>query len=67
MVILGLSPFQDVAILHFDSDDTIEGLNIGNPILIDKLCGYADDIVFIIKDTPRQMKAQANTTREQSN
>ena len=26
------------------------GLNIGNPKLIDKLCGYADDIVFIIND-----------------
>ena len=28
-------------------DDTIEGFNIGNPILIDKLCGYADDIVLM--------------------
>ena len=41
---------MDPLIRKFNSDDTIEGLNIRNPILIDKLCGYADDIVFIIKD-----------------
>ena len=39
-----------------NSDDTIEGLNIGIPILIDKLCGYADDIAFIIKDTASTLK-----------
>ena len=32
------------------SDNQIQGLNIGSPVLIDKLCGYAGDIVFIIKD-----------------
>ena len=42
---------MDPLIRKVNSDDTIEGLNIGNPIIIDKLCGYADDIVFIIKDT----------------
>ena len=39
-----------------NSDDTIYRLNIWNPILIDKLCGYADDIVFIIKDTTSTLK-----------
>ena len=33
-----------------NTDESIQGLNIGNPITIDKLCAYADDIVFIIKD-----------------
>ena len=42
---------MDPLIQTVNSDDTIEGLNIGNPILIDKQCGYANDIVFIIKDT----------------
>ena len=32
---------MDPLIRKVNSDDTIEGLNIGNPILIDKLCGYA--------------------------
>ena len=27
-------------------DKQIQGLSIENPGLIDKLCGYADDIVF---------------------
>ena len=50
---------MDPLIRKVNSDDTIEGLNIGNPILIDKLCGYADEIVFIIKDTgPSQILTQ---------
>ena len=47
---------MDPLIRKVNNDDTIEGRNIGNPILIDKLCGYADDIVFIIKDTASTLK-----------
>ena len=39
------------------SDNDIEGLNIGiNGEYIDKVCGYADDIVFIIKDCSGSIK-----------
>ena len=35
----------------------IEGLNIGiNGECIDKVCGYANDIVFIIKECSRSIK-----------
>ena len=47
---------MDPLIRKVNNDDTIEGLNIGNPIIIDKLCGYADDIVFIIKDSANSLK-----------
>ena len=47
---------MDPLIRKVNNDDTIEGLNIGNPILIDKLCGYADDIVFISKDNANSLK-----------
>ena len=32
---------MDPLIRKVNSDDTIEGLNIGNPIIIDKQCGYS--------------------------
>ena len=41
---------MDPLIRKVNSDQSIQGLNIGNPTTIDKLCAYADDIVFIIKD-----------------
>ena len=41
---------MDPLIRKVNSDQTIQGLNIGNPTTIDKLCAYADDIIFIIKD-----------------
>ena len=40
-----------------NGDNEIEGLNIGiNGDYIDKVCGYADDIVFIIKEYNRSIK-----------
>ena len=47
---------MDPLIRKVNNDDTIEVLNIGNQILLDKLCGYADDIVFIIKDIDISLK-----------
>ena len=42
---------MDPLIRKVNSDNEIEGLNIGiNGECIDKVCGYADDIVFIIKE-----------------
>ena len=41
---------MDPLIRKVNNDATIHGLNIGNTITINNLCGYADDIVFIIKD-----------------
>ena len=40
---------MDPLIRKVNSDLAVQGLNIGNPTTIDKLCAYADDIVFIIK------------------
>ena len=40
-----------------NGDNEIEGLNIGiKGDFIDKVCGYADDIVFIIKECNRSIK-----------
>ena len=40
---------MDPLIRKVNGDNEIEGLNIGiNGDYIDKVCGYADDIVFII-------------------
>ena len=42
---------MDPLIRKVNNAESIEGLNMGNPTTIDKLCGYADDIVSIIKDS----------------
>ena len=43
---------MDPLIRKVNSDNEIAGLNIGmNGECIDKVCGYAGDIVFIIKGT----------------
>ena len=48
---------MDPLIRKVNSDNEIEGLNIGiNGECIDKVCGYADDIVFIIKECSRSIK-----------
>ena len=39
---------MDPLIRKVNADQSIQGLNIGNPTTIDKLCAYADDIVFNI-------------------
>jgi hypothetical protein len=45
---------MDPLIRKVNSDNEIEGLNIGiNGEYIDKVCGYPDDIVFIIKECSR--------------
>ena len=42
---------MDPLIRKVNDDNEIEGLNIGiNGECIDKVCGYADDIVLIIKE-----------------
>ena len=41
----------------FHNDNKIEGLNIRiNGEYIDKVCGYDDDTVFIIKECSRSIK-----------
>ena len=52
---------MDPLIRKVNSDLTIQGLNIGNPTTIDKLCAYADDIVFIIKDNCISLRNLFNT------
>ena len=48
---------MDPLIRKVNGDNEIEGLNIGiNGEYIDKVCGYADDIVFIIKECSRSIK-----------
>jgi hypothetical protein len=48
---------MDPLIRKVNSDNEIEGLNIGiNGEYIDKVCGYADDIVFIIKECSRSIE-----------
>ncbi len=48
---------MDPLIRKVNSDNDLEGLNIGfNGEHIDKVCGYADDIVFIIKECSRSTK-----------
>ena len=48
---------MDPLIRIVNGDNEIEGLNIGiNGEYIDKVCGYADDIVFIIKECNRSIK-----------
>ena len=48
---------MDPLIRKVNSDDEIVGLNIGiNGECIDKVCGYADDIVFIIKECSSSIK-----------
>ena len=48
---------MDPLIGKVNSDNQIEGLNIGiNGEYIDKECGDADDIIFIIKECSRSIK-----------
>ena len=48
---------MDPLIRKVNSDNEIAGLNIGiNGECIDKVCRYADDIVFIIKECSRSIK-----------
>ena len=48
---------MDPLIRKVNGDNEIEGLNIGfNSEYIDKVCGYADDLVFIIKECCRSIK-----------
>ena len=48
---------MDPLIRKVNGDNEIEGLNIGfNSEYIDKVCGYADDLVFIIKECRRSIK-----------
>ncbi len=53
---------MDPMIRKVNSDNEIEGLNIGiNGNYTDKVCGYADDIVFIIKECSRSIKKMFET------
>ena len=48
---------MDPLIRKVNGDNQIEGLNIGfNGEYIDKVCGYTDDIIFIIKECSRFIK-----------
>ena len=54
---------MDPLIRKVNDDNEIEGLNIGiNGECIDKVCGYADDIVFIIKECNRSIKKLFKTS-----
>ena len=45
ILVLGMN-----VLVSSNSYNQIRGLYIGNPVQIDKFCGYANDILFIIKD-----------------
>ena len=47
---------MDPLIRKVNSDYQIQGLNIGNPTSIDKLCGYSDVKVFIKKSYNDSLK-----------
>ena len=48
---------MDPLIRKVNSENEIEKLNIGiNGECIDKVCRYADDIVFILKECSRSIK-----------
>ena len=52
---------MDPLIRKVNTAETIQGLNIGTPTTIDKLCAYADDIVFIIKSLLNWLNLSINS------
>ena len=54
---------MDPLIRKVNGDNEIQGLNIRiNGQYIDKICGYADDIVFIIMECSRSIKKLFKTS-----
>ena len=47
---------MDRLIRKVNRDNPIQGLNIGIQVLMDKIYGYADDIVFLQKTAMNKLK-----------
>jgi hypothetical protein len=47
---------MDPLIRKINTDNQIQGVRLEDGTALDKVCGYADDIVFIIKDNAESLK-----------